>query len=64
MACFKNNYLDRDKVSSYITNMLLNKNILVVTLQSKQDCARFKEKYEKLEFYGQKPDISVMLGYS
>ena len=64
MACFKNNYLDRDKVSSYNTNKLLNKNILVVTLPSKQDCARFKEKYEKLEFYGQKPDISVMLGYS
>ena len=67
MAYFKNNYLepaDRDRVSSYNTNKLLNKNILVVTLPSKQDCARFKEKYEKLEFNGQKPDISVMLGYS
>ena len=64
MACFKNNYLDRDKVSSYNTNKLLNKNILVVTLPSKQDCARFKEKYEKLKFHSQKPDISVMLGYS
>ena len=67
MAYFKNNYLepsDRDKISTYNTNKLLDKNMLIVSLPSKQDCARFKEKYEKREFNGQKPDISVMLGIS
>ena len=65
MAYFENNFLepaDKDKVDKVDNTKLINKNMLVVSLPSKQECARFKATYEKKDFNGHKPRISVMLG--
>ena len=53
---------DKGKVSKVIADKVVSKNILIVELESKKDCVDFKEKYEKLDFNGKKPRISVMLG--
>ena len=62
---FKNAYVkpeDRDKVKEVFANKVVSKNILVVTLPSKEDCYEFKKTYEQIDFNGKKPRISVMLG--
>ena len=55
---------DKDKLGEIVTDKLVSKNILIVSLPSKKACSDFKEKYEKLDFNGKKPRISVMLGSS
>ena len=67
MAYFENNFLepaDRDKVGVVVSDRLMTKNLLIVSLPNKQDCADFKNTYEKKDFNGKKPRISVMLGNS
>ena len=67
MAYFENNFLepaDEEKVGPALTDKLISKSMLIVSLPSKQDCVRFKTKYEKKDFNGNKPRISVMLGNS
>ena len=67
MAYFENNFLekgDKDKVGPVLTDKLMSKNMLIVTLPSKQDCVSFKTKYEKKDFNGKNPRIGVMLGNS
>ena len=52
---------DKDKVIEVDADKATSKNILVVTLASKQDCSYFKSTYEKKEFNGgENPRISVM----
>ena len=67
MAYFENNFIeptDKDKVDQVDSSKLINKNMLIVSLSSKQECNLFKAKYEKKDFNGHKPRISVMLGNS
>jgi hypothetical protein len=64
-AYFRNTFLkaeDKHKIESVDSDKVVAKKILVVTLSTKQDCADFKDRYEKIDFNGQKPRISVMLG--
>ena len=65
MTYFENVFVkpeDKDKLGEIMTDKLVSKNILIVTLPDKKACSDFKEKYEKLDFNGKKPRISVMLG--
>ena len=62
---FKNVFVqpeDRSKVGEINTDKLTSKKIMIVSFDTKQDCSDFKTKYEKLDFNGKKPRISVMLG--
>ena len=55
MAYFENNFLDpadKEKVGPVFTDKLISKSMLIVSLPSKQDCVRFKTKYEKKDFNG------------
>ena len=52
---FKNVFVkpeDNDKLGEIVTDKLVSKNILIVSLPSKKACSDFKEKYEKLDFNG------------
>ena len=62
---FKNVFVkaeDKEKVLEVFSDKVVTKNVLIVALSTKKECADFKEKYEKLDFNGKKPRISVMLG--
>ena len=62
---FENVFLeaaDKPKLERVDASKVVTKNILIVTLSSKQECTRFKDTYEKKEFNEKKPRISVMLG--
>ena len=62
---FQNIYLtggDREKVLYINADQLTSKRIMIITLIGRQECFDFKTKYEKLEFNGKNPRISVLLG--
>ena len=64
---FKNSFLtakDKDKDIKVDAAKATTKKLLVVTLASPQDCSEFRKTYEKKEFNGHVPRISVMLGKS
>ena len=65
MAYFQNVYLigeDRKKVLFINGEQVMSKRIIVITLSDRKECFDFKTKYEKLEFNGKNPRISVFLG--
>ena len=52
---------DQDKLIEVDADKAASKNILIVTLASKQDCSNFKSTYEKKAFNGgENPRISIM----
>ena len=55
---------DKDKIGEISVDKLVSKKILIVELPSKKDCAEFKATYEKRDFNGKNPRISVMLGHN
>ena len=62
---FQNTFLtggDREKVKYINTDQVTSKRIMIITLSNRQECFDFKAKYEKLEFNGKNPRISVLLG--
>ena len=65
MAYFQNVYLlgdDRKKVLFINGEQVMAKRLLIITLSNRQECFDFKAKYEKIEFNGKNPRVSVFLG--
>ena len=65
VAYFQNVYMadeDRGWVKHTNADKANTKQILVVTLHNRQECFDFKAKYEKIDFNGKKPRISVFFG--